>query len=172
MSVNFDVQHTWASTDNLDASTWMSTFVTPSIKQRGGSWDNIPDIQFLPPTNDAAEDPKAWFQDPGNYFWRSAMDHIEHSTGHENAFEVDSDYMLDTSWLDSLKVGARYADRDQEVRYTTYNWGVLSEVWNGSTGPGLAGTELLQRELLRFLHATGQSGLRQQLFGQRGPGPA
>ncbi len=135
LAVNFDVQHTESESNNLDASAWLSTFVTPEIKQRGGSWDNIPDLQFLAPTNDASEDPKSWFQDPGNYFWRSAMDHIEQSTGHENAVQLDTEYMLDNSWLDSLKVGARYADRDQEVRYTTYNWGVLSELWNGSTGP-------------------------------------
>jgi len=170
LSVDFDVQHTWASTDNLDASTWMATYVTPSIKQRGGSWDNIPDIQFLPPTNDAAEDPKAWFQDPGNYFWRSAMDHIEHSSGHENAFEVDSEYMLDTSWLDSLKVGARYADRDQEVRYTTYNWGVLSELWNGSTGPVWLGQNSYSANCADFSTPPGNPGCGNNYSGNVVPG--
>ena len=30
------------------------------------------------------------------------------------------------------KVGLRYQNRDQDVRYTTYNWGMLSEVWSGT----------------------------------------
>ena len=40
----------------------------------------------------------------------------------------------DDSFLKQAKVGVRYADRDQTVRYSLYNWGVLSEVWAGS-GP-------------------------------------
>jgi TonB-dependent receptor len=175
LTVNFDAQHTWAQTDNLDASAWLATYVTPEIKQRGGSWDAIPDLQFLTPTNDAAEDPKAWFQDPGNYFWRSAMDHIEHSTGHENAVQADAEYMLDTSWLDSLKVGARYADRDQEVRYTTYNWGVLSEIWNGSTGPVWLGQNSYSADCTNFYAPPGNPGCGNNYItpnvvpGQRNP---
>jgi TonB-dependent receptor len=30
-----------------------------------------------------------------------------------------------------VKFGARYADREETVRYTTYNWAALSEVWAG-----------------------------------------
>jgi len=170
LALNFDVQHTESQSDNLDAGAWLGTFVTASIKQRGGSWDNIPDLQFLAPTNDAAEDPKAWFQDPGNYFWRSAMDHIEHSTGHENAFQADAEYMLDTSWLDSLKVGARYADRDQDVRYTTYNWGVLSEIWNGSTGPVWLGQNSYSANCGDFSTPPGNPGCGNNYSGNVVPG--
>ena len=38
----------------------------------------------------------------------------------------------DDSFIRRVKGGLRYSDRDQEVRYTTYNWGVLSEVWSGT----------------------------------------
>jgi TonB-dependent receptor len=135
--VEFDAQHVWSSTDDLDVTAWMETFATVDIQQRGGSWDNIPAITFLPPTNNASgsADPMPWFSDPGNYFWRAAMDHIEHSSGDENAFRADSEYQINSPWLDSIKFGARYSDREQDVRYTTYNWGVISEIWNGSTGP-------------------------------------
>ena len=68
--------------------------------------------------------------DPRYTFWRSAMDHIEHSRGHEWAFKGDVAYnSWTTAFLQRLKFGARYADRDQDIRYTTYNWGALSEVW-------------------------------------------
>src|SRR5262249_34165433 len=74
-----------------------------------------------------------YFTDPRVQFWRAAMDHIEHSTGHELAYQADGTYHFsDDSFLRRIKVGARYADRDQTVRYTTYNWGAISEVWAGT----------------------------------------
>ena len=61
------------------------------------------------------------------------MDHIEHSRGHEWAFKGDVGYnFLNDSFLKQLKFGARYADREQNIKYTTYNWGSLSEVWTGA----------------------------------------
>ena len=39
---------------------------------------------------------------------------------------------LNDSFLKQLKFGARYADREQDIKYTTYNWGSLSEVWSGA----------------------------------------
>ena len=43
------------------------------------------------------------------------------------------------SFIRRVKGGVRYADRDQDVRYTTYNWGALSEVWSGTAGVAGAG---------------------------------
>jgi len=75
------------------------------------------------------------FQDPYNSFWRSAMDHIEQSEGKEDAAKIDVDYRFaENSWLDSARVGVRWAERDQTTRFSTYNWGVLSEIW-GAGGP-------------------------------------
>jgi hypothetical protein len=66
-------------------------------------------------------------------FWRAAMDHFEESQGEEYALRADLAYNFDDeSFIRRIKGGVRYADRDQEVRYTTYNWGALSEVWSGS----------------------------------------
>jgi len=65
------------------------------------------------------------------------MDHIEHSTGHEWAFKSDVAYDFDDDdlFLQKITVGARAAKRDETVRSTACNWGVLSEVWSGSGGP-------------------------------------
>jgi hypothetical protein len=61
------------------------------------------------------------------------MDHLEESVGREYAFKADVDYKFDEgSFFTRARFGARYADRASEVRYTTYNWGALSEVWSGS----------------------------------------
>ena len=79
-----------------------------------------------------AESDDQYFRDQRVQFWRAAMDHFEESQGEEYALRADLAYNFDDeSFIRRVKGGLRYADRDQEVRYTTYNWGALSEVWSG-----------------------------------------
>jgi TonB-dependent receptor len=60
------------------------------------------------------------------------MDHAEDSDGNEDAARIDLDYKFsEDSWLRSIRVGGRFADRQNTARFSTYNWGVLSEVWGG-----------------------------------------
>lgn len=156
---NFDGDYTTAVHNDLDVSVFGSNFADEYLDLTG----NIPVIvphkplwlsatwaggncpaaaagqaykaQCTPNTRIQNENDQQYFSDPGNTFWRAAMDHIEHSTGHEWSFKNDSTYSFDPgSFLNSIKFGARYADREETVRYTTYNWGRLSETWNG-TGP-------------------------------------
>ena len=97
----------------------------------------------------ASETDSQYFSDRDWDFWRAAMDHIEHSVGNEWAFQGDVAYNFDDgSFLRRIKFGARYADRDQTIRYTTYNWGALSEVWSGTAGlhgPGRHRTDLVRQ---------------------------
>jgi TonB-dependent receptor len=75
------------------------------------------------------------FTDPFNSFYRSAMDHIEDSDGNSDALRIDGEYSFgDGSFLKSVRAGYRYADRQQTARFSTYNWGRLSEQW-GNNGP-------------------------------------
>src|SRR5690606_42079192 len=39
---------------------------------------------------------------------------------------------LEMTWLESVKFGTRYADRDQDVRWTTYNWQNVANNWTGN----------------------------------------
>jgi TonB-dependent receptor len=81
----------------------------------------------------AAMNDTQYFGDRRTQFWRAAMDHFEDSTGNEYAFRGDLTYRFDEgSFLKEVKVGARYADRSQVVRYSSYNWGMLSETWSGN----------------------------------------
>ncbi|GGC02513.1 TonB-dependent receptor [Novosphingobium endophyticum] len=81
----------------------------------------------------AAMSDAEYFQSPNTQFWRAVMDHHEHSTGSEYAARADLSYQFDEgSFLKEMKVGARYADRSQVVRYASYNWGMLSETWSGA----------------------------------------
>lgn len=143
LTVNLDAQHVRASTKNLDFQVVASTFADTELDLTG----NIPQAILhkpqivnatwaAPNTRLLNQTDEEYFADPANYFWRSAMDHIEDSDGQEWAFKGDLDYDFqdDIPGLRKIKFGARYADRDQNVRSSTYNWGVLSEVWAGNAG--------------------------------------
>lgn len=70
--------------------------------------------------------------DPATTFWRSAQDHQDNTKGQEYAFRADGEFdFADDGFLRRVKFGARYADRKQTIRADGYNWGNLSERWNG-----------------------------------------
>jgi len=142
-SMNLDADYTTARHDNLDVSVFGSTFADNYLDLTG----DLPTVVAhkpltlqanwaqpnpLNPTV-AGENDAQYFGDRHNQFWRAAMDHIEHSTGHELALKGDIVYNFNDegSFLKRFKFGARYADRQQTVRTSTYNWAVLSEVWGG-----------------------------------------
>lgn len=78
-----------------------------------------------------------YFQDPNNYWWRSAMDHYERSKGESSAIRIDGTYYFeDLPFLKSIKAGIRFADREQLVRRTSYNWKSLAPEWNGGVLAG------------------------------------
>nr|MDP8994016.1 TonB-dependent receptor [Pseudomonadota bacterium] len=150
LTLNFDYHHTDSTVENLDATLWASSYQNVAIDMNG---TRIPSIQFLPPevcvgparnSNCAGVEtsvPPNYFRvpsfsDPSNSFYRASMDHIEESEGNEDAFRVDANYDFrgDLDWLRSIRVGYRFADRDNVARFSTYNWGVLSEQW-GNNGP-------------------------------------
>jgi len=147
VGVVFDYQHVDSKVDNLDVGIWGSSFQNLDLKLNGS---DLPVFTFIPPASGAAPSnctpfngsctsyyrgTHNNFQDPYNSFWRSAMDHIEQSEGKEDAVRVDVDYRFaEDSWLDSARVGVRWAERDQTTRFSTYNWGALSEIWGGG-GP-------------------------------------
>lgn len=145
LQLNFDLQHVDSTVDVLDAGLWNSTYQNASIELRGS---DIPLVSFLPPFLDGTpctgpataacpsyyRGANANFSLPYNTFSRSAMDHIEQSEGTLDSIRLDADYEIDSGWLKSIRGGVRFAERDQTTRFTTYNWGVLSEQW-GDGGP-------------------------------------
>ena len=142
-SVNLDAQHVKATTKNLDFQVVSSIFadteldLTGDIPQAVVHKPQIINASWAAPnTRLQGQSDAQYFADPANYFWRNAMDHIEDSDGTEYAFKADVayDFEDDIPGLRRIKFGARYSDRDQNVRSTAYNWGVLSEVWAGNAG--------------------------------------
>jgi TonB-dependent receptor len=146
---NFDYQHVESTVQNTDFGIWASTYQNASIDLRG----SIPRVTYLPPSQNGTvtacdvgatssncpsyfSSQHTSFTDPFNSFWRSAMDHFEDSGGDEDAFKADIEKKFGNGdgWIDSVRFGARYAERDQTTRFSEYNWGALSEIW-GSGGP-------------------------------------
>lgn len=159
LSFNFDYQHVDSSVSILDTTLWTSAFQDAFIDLNGSS---LPTVEFRPPQVCSPAPPAGTtsctgaagssgsplyfgqdqngvvhnsYADPFNTFYRSAMDHIEESRGNEDAFRIDGELTFaDSGWLDSVRVGYRYADRENLARFSQYNWGVLSEIWGGG-GP-------------------------------------
>ena len=140
LTLEVDGQYAKSRKQNLDFSVFGSIFADQELDISGDLPVVIPHKpQYLgytwstPNAALANSTETEYFTDPRFQFWRAAMDHIEDSEGEQYALRGDLAYEFnDDSFLRRVKVGGRYQDRDQTVRYTTYNWGMLSEVWSGS----------------------------------------
>ncbi|WP_237487382.1 TonB-dependent receptor [Parapontixanthobacter aurantiacus] len=153
LAVELDAQYATSRRENLDVSILGSLFADQELDISGEYPVIVPHApQFLgytwsapSPALDAIivrdaegnptqqRDDAAYFSDPRFQFWRAAMDHAEDSQGDQFAFAADFTYEFDDdAFIRRVKFGGRYQGREQDVRYTTYNWGRLSEVWTGS----------------------------------------
>lgn len=158
LTVELDAQYAKSRKQNLDFSVFGSSFADQELDISGDLPVIIPrKPQFLgynwstPGEALAGATEQEYFGDPRFQFWRAAMDHIEDSTGDQFAFQADLAYEFDDdAFLRRAKFGARYQDRDQTVRYTTYNWGMLSEVWSGSRPVNFADTSADLSERYEF----------------------
>jgi hypothetical protein len=57
------------------------------------------------------------------------MEHTEDSEGTENAYRLDADIDLGDGWVDALRIGVRRAEREQNINWSTYNWGSVQPLW-------------------------------------------
>ena len=147
---NFDAQYVKSTVKSLDVSLWTANFQNVALDLRG----DVPEVTFMAPNQTetgaafGACPPAAQVDfanctpyanganpnlyDPFNNYWRAAMDHAEDSEGDEKALKFDIDRSFeDTGILTGLKFGARWSERDQDIRSTTWNWGALAETWGG-----------------------------------------
>ncbi|MGD8174875.1 TonB-dependent receptor [Marinimicrobium sp. ARAG 43.8] len=120
---------------NFDASG--STPRLTIIEPWDGRRDSFPEwyaSDFPGFSNDPDGDAN-YFQDLDSYWLRSAMDHYERSEGELRATRFDMTHFFDNSpLLRSVKAGVRYAERQQIVRATSYNWGTLGAEWGSGGG--------------------------------------
>ncbi|MFN6935095.1 MAG: TonB-dependent receptor, partial [Tsuneonella sp.] len=125
-NVDFSVFGSSFADNELDISGQYPTAILHKPQYLGYNW-STPGAALAGATDEQ------YFTDPRFQFWRAAMDHAEDSTGDQFAFKADLDYDFgEDAFIRRAKLGARFQTREQNVRYSTYNWGMLSEVWSGS----------------------------------------
>ncbi len=139
LSVNLDFDYTKSVHTNFDVGIYGSNFADQEVNLTG----NLPTVITHKPTTlqagwatpntvQAAQTDAQYFADPNATFYRAAIDHFEDSRGDEKQVAANFTYDLgDGGVIEKVKFGARFADRDQTVKYSAYNWGMLSEVWAG-----------------------------------------
>jgi len=124
-ALNFDAQYIDSSTEVFDATVHGAFYANVGFDQAN---DGV-SVAYFVPTGEAEN----YFQDPAEYYWRSAMEHAQDSEAEALAFRGDAEYDFgDDGWLKSVRFGARYSDRDSNLKYSTFNWGNVSEIWTGS----------------------------------------
>jgi TonB-dependent receptor len=143
LSIELDAQYATSRRTDLDFSVFGSTFADAELDLTGDLPVGIPHRpQFTGYSwfNNGQGNPnlsglsdEEYFGNPDVQFWRAAMDHIEDSEGDQYAFEADLSYEFDgDSFIRSAHAGARFSSRESTIRYSTFNWGVLSEVWGAN----------------------------------------
>lgn len=125
LHLNFDGQYVDSHTTFYDAGIGFSSFTNPSLSGLG---TNPRIVSLQPPTNMFLS--PGGYSNPDNYAVNNLADQIQDSTGHEWAFRGDGQWDIPgNSWLDTLKFGARYSDREQLVRNSDYDWNSISNTW-------------------------------------------
>ncbi len=128
--------------DNYDISIEMHSFANVGARRHG---QPAADHRSATPTN--INQSEGGLANPNNWYLRSVMDHLEASRGTNCALRADGEYDFHTDWLNSLKFGARYADRKQMVQWSTYNWQNIANTW---TDCGNAASLLEHRQSSRW----------------------
>lgn len=124
LKFNFDAQLIRATAEKYDVTIGLKTFANVNMDLRG----KYPKV--------ALEAPNRYnligdmFSDPRNYSPDFAMDHVTDSEGEMTAYRTDVDYKMDSVWLDSVRAGLRIADREQQHRWSNYNWRQIASIWS------------------------------------------
>jgi len=139
LHVALDGQYVKSNVENSDDAINMNTFTDVSIDLRG----KYPAVSFLTPGFNTQD----YLANGQGIYYRSAVENRAISDGEEYALRGDLTYdVSDDSFLRTVRVGGRYADRKQTVRTNAFNnWGQLSDTY--ATGgpnfinnnPGLIG---------------------------------
>ncbi len=130
LRLTLDAQYVDASVSNYNASVLARSYANTFVDLTG----KYANLQFSPTADNINLSPGG-LTNPNNYHYYAITDHTEDSDGEEIAFRADAEYEVDSGWLSAIKVGARYADRDQTVRWGAYNWANISNTWTYTQAP-------------------------------------
>lgn len=136
MRANLDAQYVKATVENYDIEVGYSSYANVALDMSG----EHPVMEFLYPPTNVNLSPGVYsnpnpYTNPNNYYIHHIMDHIEDSEGEQVAVKGDFEFDFDSDWMESVKVGARYAKREQDLRWSGYNWQNVANTWTDSQAP-------------------------------------
>jgi TonB-dependent receptor len=129
---NFDGQYVDSKATFYDAGVSFGSYANPELSGLGTT-PRIVSLQaptniFLSPGINGGS---PW-ANPDNYTISSLADQNQDNKGHEWAFRGDGQWDVPgNSWIDTLKFGARYSDREQVSQISAYNWNNIGNNWSG-----------------------------------------
>lgn len=135
MRANFDVQYVDSTVENYDNEMGFNSYANLQLDLTG----KRPSLMISDSLN--VNYSEGFLNNPNNYFFNHIMDHTEDSEGDQFSIRADFEYDLDVDWAESIKVGVRHSNRDQTVRWGTYNWSAVAPdwvYWNVGTRAGFA----------------------------------
>jgi len=123
---NFDGQYVDSKTTFYDAGDSFSSYANPTL-----TFGDTPRIDALnPPTNIFLS--PGGYANPDNYAIGAIADQVQDNRGHELALRADGQWDAPSgSWIDTLKFGARYADREELIQGSAYDWNNIANNWSG-----------------------------------------
>lgn len=131
MRVSFDMQRieAFANNDDILVASGSMANVAYSVND-----DGTPHVTLLPGSN--VNYATGGIANPHNYWIPFIQAHLEDNDAEATALRADAEYEFgDGGFFEALKVGLRYSDRNQAVRYSTFNWSPVAPTWN-CNGPG------------------------------------
>ncbi|MEM9965646.1 MAG: TonB-dependent receptor [Asticcacaulis sp.] len=128
LGLNFDLQYVTSEVKNYNASVTMRSWAELVIDARG----DHPTLTFNDQDIDNINLSPGGLDNPNNYHYYSVTEHTEDSEGKQISARADLDYAFDNTWLNSLRAGIRYADRDQDIYWGAYNWANISNLWSNN----------------------------------------
>ena len=130
---DLDAQYVKATVNNNDILVATGSMANYQYSVNGGG---TPQITLQPGSN--VNYAPGGLSNPTNYWIPFIQGHMEDDDGHESAFRMDVKYDIHKGgWLDSIKGGVRYADRNQTVRYSIFNWTPIAESYT-CNGPAFS----------------------------------
>ncbi len=131
LHTSFDLQYIKARTNNYDILVAANSLATATYTTDSHGTPKVA-LSAAPNVNYAS----GFLANPHNYWMQFIQDHWENNDADELAARADVEYDLGSGgWLGSLKAGVRFADREQKVRYSSYNWAPIAPAWS-CNGPG------------------------------------
>jgi len=125
LHANFDVQRVVSDLDEYRLNSAFTTWADAEVDLR----DDLAKVTLHNPTNvnllDAGQGVHA---NPNSYYPASILEFLGDNHGEEFATKADFVFDIDSGFVERIKTGVRYAERDQQVNQAG-NWNSIANPW-------------------------------------------